>query len=69
MTKLKLAIVGLGKIARDQHLPALAASDAFELVGVASPHNALAGVPSFKDLGQANLTKLATFLEASKGGK
>jgi D-galactose 1-dehydrogenase len=50
MTKIKLAIVGLGKIARDQHLPALAASDAFELVGVASPHNALAGVPSFKDL-------------------
>jgi D-galactose 1-dehydrogenase len=50
MTKIKLAIVGLGKIARDQHLPALAASDAFELVGVASPHNALEGVPSFKDL-------------------
>src|SRR5438876_11516078 len=26
-------------------------------------------MPSFKDLGQANLLKLATFLEASKGGK
>jgi mono/diheme cytochrome c family protein len=26
-------------------------------------------MPSFKDLGTANLTKLATFLEASKGGK
>jgi menaquinol-cytochrome c reductase cytochrome b/c subunit len=26
-------------------------------------------MPSFKDLGQANLTKLATFLEASKGTK
>jgi len=50
MAKTRLAIVGLGKIARDQHLPALAASDAFELVGVASPHNALDGVPSFKDL-------------------
>ena len=50
MTKIRVAIVGLGKIARDQHLPALAATDAFELVGVASPHNALEGVPSFKDL-------------------
>ncbi len=50
MTKIKLAIVGLGKIARDQHLPSLAASDAFELAGIASPHNALEGVPSFKDL-------------------
>jgi quinol-cytochrome oxidoreductase complex cytochrome b subunit len=26
-------------------------------------------MPSFQDLGQSNLTKLATFLEASKGGK
>lgn len=50
MAKIKLAIVGLGKIARDQHLPSLAASDTFELGGVASPHNALDGVPSFKDL-------------------
>jgi D-galactose 1-dehydrogenase len=50
MTKIRLAIVGLGKIARDQHLPALAASHAFELVGVASPHNALQGVPSCQDL-------------------
>jgi len=50
MARIRIAIVGLGKIARDQHLPALAASDAFELVGVASPHSALEAVPSFKDL-------------------
>jgi D-galactose 1-dehydrogenase len=50
MTKIKVAIVGLGKIARDQHLPSLAASDAFELVAVASPHSKLEGVPSFTDL-------------------
>jgi D-galactose 1-dehydrogenase len=50
MAKIRIAIVGLGKIARDQHLPALAASDAFELVGVASPHNELDAVPSFADL-------------------
>jgi D-galactose 1-dehydrogenase len=40
----------LGKIARDQHIPALAASDAFELVAVASPHNKLDGVPSYGDI-------------------
>ena len=31
MAKTRIAIVGLGKIARDQHIPAIAASDAFEL--------------------------------------
>jgi D-galactose 1-dehydrogenase len=51
MAKIRVAIVGLGKIARDQHLPALEASDAFELVGVASPHSSLDNVPSFRDLG------------------
>lgn len=50
MAKTRIAIVGLGKIARDQHVPALAASDAFELVGVASPHNKLDGVPSYSDI-------------------
>ncbi len=50
MAKTRIALVGLGKIARDQHVPALAASDAFELVGVASPHNQLEGVPSYSNL-------------------
>jgi D-galactose 1-dehydrogenase len=50
MTKIRIAIVGLGKIARDQHVPALAASDAFELVAVASPRSRLDGVPNFPDL-------------------
>jgi D-galactose 1-dehydrogenase len=50
MTKIKIAIVGLGKIARDQHIPSLAASDAFELIAVASPHSKLDGVPSFADI-------------------
>ena len=48
--RIKLAIVGLGKIARDQHVPTLAASDAFELVAVASPHSKLDGVPSYETL-------------------
>jgi D-galactose 1-dehydrogenase len=41
MHKIKIAIVGLGKIARDQHVPLLATSDKFELVAVASPHSKL----------------------------
>ena len=50
MTPIKIAIVGLGKIARDQHIPALAADDSFELIAVASPHSRLDGVPSYGDI-------------------
>src|SRR5215470_9694536 len=50
MAKTRIAIVGLGKIARDQHVPALAASTELELAGVASPHNKLEGVPSYSDI-------------------
>jgi D-galactose 1-dehydrogenase len=50
MAKIKIALVGLGKIARDQHVPALAANEDFELVAVASPHNKLDGLPHFADL-------------------
>jgi D-galactose 1-dehydrogenase len=47
MSKTRIALVGMGKIARDQHVPALAANDAFELVAAASPHQRLEGVPNF----------------------
>jgi D-galactose 1-dehydrogenase len=50
VAKIKIAIVGLGKIARDQHIPVLNASAAFELAGIASPHHALDGVPSFRNI-------------------
>jgi D-galactose 1-dehydrogenase len=50
MAPIKLAIVGLGKIARDQHLPALAATPSYRLVAIASPHNKLDGVPSYPDI-------------------
>jgi D-galactose 1-dehydrogenase len=50
MARIKIAIVGLGKIAHDQHIPSLRASDAFELIAVASPHHQLDGMPSFGDL-------------------
>jgi D-galactose 1-dehydrogenase len=52
MNRIKIAIVGLGKIARDQHLPALAANPSFELVAVASPNHRLDGVPNFATLNE-----------------
>lgn len=35
---IRIAIAGFGKIARDQHLPAIAADPRFELVAIASSH-------------------------------
>lgn len=50
MSKTRIALVGMGKIARDQHVPALAASNAFEVVAAASPHHQLAGVPNYTSI-------------------
>jgi hypothetical protein len=47
---IKIGIVGLGKIARDQHIPTLQTSEEFALVGVASPQNQLDGIANFDDL-------------------
>jgi len=47
---LKLGLVGIGKIARDQHIPALAADPRFELVACASRHARVDGVANFGDL-------------------
>jgi D-galactose 1-dehydrogenase len=47
---LRLAIVGLGKIARDQHVPAVAATAGIEIAAVASRNASLDGVPSFPTL-------------------
>ena len=49
---IKIAIVGVGKIIRDQHLPALHANPGFELVAAASPYSVLEGVAMFKTLGE-----------------
>lgn len=43
MKPIRLAVIGMGKIARDQHLPAIAASEAFVLAATASPDGG--GVP------------------------
>ena len=45
MSPLRVAIVGFGKIARDQHVPAIAATEGVELAAIADPSTSLAGVP------------------------
>jgi predicted dehydrogenase len=53
MTKkepLRIALIGAGKIARDQHVPALAASPDFTLVATADPVGGIEGVPAFPSL-------------------
>ena len=47
---LRIGLVGLGKIARDQHLPSIASLDGVELVAIASRNAALEGVANFKSL-------------------
>jgi len=47
---IRIAIVGLGKIAHDQHLPAIRNSDAYELVAVATRSGAFDGVPVFRTI-------------------
>ncbi|SAK48089.1 galactose 1-dehydrogenase [Caballeronia fortuita] len=45
-----LAVVGIGKIARDQHLPAIAAQPGFELVACASRNASVEGVRNYPDI-------------------
>jgi D-galactose 1-dehydrogenase len=50
-TAFPVALVGVGKIARDQHIPAIAADPDFELVAAVSRNTTIEGVPGFPDLG------------------
>jgi D-galactose 1-dehydrogenase len=50
---LRLAVVGIGKIARDQHLPTIAAHAGVELVAAVDLATRLEGTPSFKTLREA----------------
>jgi D-galactose 1-dehydrogenase len=52
VNKIRLALVGLGKIARDQHLPAIAADDRFELTAIVSRNADLDGVAHFTTLAE-----------------
>lgn len=57
-----LGLVGVGKIARDQHIPAIRADGRFTLVATADPHGSVEGVPSFPDL--AGMLASGTKLDA-----
>jgi D-galactose 1-dehydrogenase len=46
----RIALAGIGKIARDQHIPHIAASTDFELVAAVTAHSAPDGVPGFRTI-------------------
>jgi D-galactose 1-dehydrogenase len=52
VSPVKIALAGIGKIARDQHIPTLAASDSFELVAAITAHAPPGGVPGFVTVGE-----------------
>lgn len=49
---IKLGLVGIGVIARSQHLPTLAARDDFDLIAAASRHARVDGVPNYVSLAE-----------------
>jgi D-galactose 1-dehydrogenase len=46
----KIALVGIGKIAIDQHIPSLNASDDWDLSAAVSRHHKVEGVPNYTDM-------------------
>jgi D-galactose 1-dehydrogenase len=50
MQPIRMGIVGIGKIARDQHIPCIAANPAFELCAVASPRSTVVGIANYPSL-------------------
>jgi D-galactose 1-dehydrogenase len=52
VTAIRLAIVGLGKIARDQHVPAIAGTAGIELAAIASRNASIEGIAHFTTLDQ-----------------
>ncbi|ACP24696.1 galactose 1-dehydrogenase [Sinorhizobium fredii NGR234] len=50
MSPIRIAIVGVGKIVRDQHLPALAKNADYQLVAAASRHGTVDGIDNFKSI-------------------
>ncbi|MBW7055651.1 Gfo/Idh/MocA family oxidoreductase [Paracoccus bogoriensis] len=49
---LRIGLVGLGAIARAQHLPAIAATDGLRLSAIASRNTSLEGVANYRDVAQ-----------------
>lgn len=49
---IRIALAGIGKIARDQHVPTIAESDRFELVAAVTSHEPPEGVPGFRTIAE-----------------
>jgi predicted dehydrogenase len=47
---IRIALIGVGKIARDQHAPALRKDERFQIAATVSHEGSLPGIPGFKDL-------------------
>ncbi|SMX27378.1 L-arabinose 1-dehydrogenase [Pelagimonas phthalicica] len=47
---MKIALVGVGKIARDQHIPSIAASPDWKLAATCSRQGSVEGIPAYTDL-------------------
>ena len=56
---LRIGLIGIGKIARDQHIPALRANKSYELVACASRNAQVEGVANYPDV--------ESLLEGTKG--
>jgi D-galactose 1-dehydrogenase len=52
MTAIRIAIVGLGKIARDQHIPSIAGTEGIKLAAIASRNASVGGIAHFATLDQ-----------------
>lgn len=50
VSEINLAIVGIGKIVRDQHLPAVAGNRDYRLVAAASRHGRVEGIENFTSI-------------------
>lgn len=50
MKRIRIGIVGVGKIARDQHIPALRSNSAFDLVAIASRTARVEGLANFRTI-------------------
>jgi D-galactose 1-dehydrogenase len=57
VTAIRVALVGAGKIARDQHVPTLRSVDGIELVAVADPNASVDGVAHFKSFDELLASK------------
>lgn len=48
--KTKVALVGIGKIAKDQHVPSIATSDEWDLAATVSREGTVEGAPAYTDI-------------------